>query len=49
MDDVLKLVEQLDMATSTLREESQEVDWLCLYVAVVKRETTMTEVAATEA
>ena len=43
------LVEQLDVATSTLREESREVDRLCLFVTVVKRETTVVEHAIAEA
>jgi hypothetical protein len=48
-DDVLTLVEQLDVATSTLHEESQEADRLHLFVAVTKRETTMAELAAAKA
>jgi hypothetical protein len=43
------VVEQLDMATSTLYEESREVDRLCLSVATAKRETTAAELAAAEA
>ena len=35
-DDVLMLVEQLDVATSTLHEESREADRLCLSVATAK-------------
>jgi hypothetical protein len=37
------------MATSTLRDESREVDQLCLSVATTKREMATTELAATEA
>jgi hypothetical protein len=48
-DDVLELVEQLDMATSTLHEESREADRLCLSVATAKREIAMIELAATKA
>jgi len=48
-DDVLTLVEQLDMATSVLGEESQEADRLCLSIAAAKRETTTVELAAAEA
>ena len=35
-DDVLMLVEQLDVATSALREESREADQLRLSVAAMK-------------
>ena len=49
MDDVLTLVEHLDMATSTLCEESQEAYRLRLFIATAKRETTVTELAAAEA
>ena len=48
-DDVPTLVEQLDVATSALREESQEADWLYLSVAAAKRETTVVELATAEA
>jgi hypothetical protein len=37
------------MATSTLHEESQEADRLCLSVATTKREMATTELAAAEA
>jgi hypothetical protein len=43
------LVEQLDVATSTLYEESREADRLCLSVTATKRETTMVELAAAKA
>jgi hypothetical protein len=43
------LVEQLDVATSTVREESQEVDRLPLSIAAVKRETATAELATVEA
>jgi hypothetical protein len=49
MDDVLTLVEQLDVATFTLYEESREADRLCLSVATTKRETAMVELAAAKA
>jgi hypothetical protein len=49
VDDVLTLVEQLDMATSALHEESREVDRLRLFVAAMKRETVVAEIAAAEA
>ena len=39
------MVEQLDVATSALCEESQEADWLRLSVATAKRETTVAELA----
>ena len=48
-DDVLMLVEQLDVATSALREESREVDRLRLSIATAKRETAVAELAAAEA
>ena len=48
-DDVLMLVEQLDVATSTLHEESREADRLRLSVAPMKLETAAAELAATEA
>jgi hypothetical protein len=48
-NDVLKLVEQLDVATSTLREESREADRLCLSIATVKWEMAAAELAAAEA
>ena len=48
-DDVLTLVEQLDVATFALREESREADRLRLSVAATKRETAAAELAATEA
>jgi hypothetical protein len=48
-NDVLTLVEQLDVATSALREESREADWLCLSIAVVKQEMSMAELAIAEA
>ena len=48
-DDVLMLVEQLDVATSALHEESREADRLRLSVAAAKRETAVTELAAAEA
>ena len=48
-DDVLTLVEQLDVATSTLHEESREADWLCLSIATVKWETATVELATAEA
>jgi hypothetical protein len=48
-DDVHTLVEQLDVASSTLREERQETDWLRLSVATAKRQTATAELAATEA
>ena len=44
-DDVLTLVEQLDVATSILREESQEADQLRLSIATAKREPAMAELA----
>jgi outer membrane murein-binding lipoprotein Lpp len=37
------------MATSTLREESREVDRLCLSVATAKQEMTAAELVAAEA
>jgi hypothetical protein len=37
------------VATSVLREESQEMDWLRLSVATAKRETATTELVAAEA
>jgi hypothetical protein len=43
------LVEQLDVATSALHEESREADWLCLSVAAMKWEMATTKLAATEA
>jgi hypothetical protein len=43
------LVEQLDVATYTLCEESQEEDLLRLSVAAAKREIAAAELAATEA
>ena len=49
VDDVLTLVEQLDVATSTLHEESQEVDRLRLSVAAAKQETATVELATAEA
>jgi hypothetical protein len=49
VDDVLELVEQLDVATFALREESRETDWLHLSVAAMTRETTTVEFDATEA
>ena len=48
-DDVLELVEQLDVATSALHEESREVDWLRLSVAAVKQEMAAVELATIEA
>jgi hypothetical protein len=42
------LVEQLDMATSTLCKESQEVEWLRLSVAGAKREMVAAELATTK-
>ena len=48
-DDVLTLVEQLDVATSALHEESREVDWLRLSVAAVKQEMAAVELATIEA
>jgi hypothetical protein len=48
-DDVLMLVEQLDVATFTLREESQEADRLCLSIATAKREMAVAELATAEA
>jgi hypothetical protein len=38
-DDVLMLVEQLDVATSTLREESREADRLHLSIAAANSRT----------
>jgi hypothetical protein len=49
VDDVLTLVEQLDVATFALREESREADRLRLSVAAVKRETAAMELVAAEA
>ena len=49
VDDVLTLEEQLDIATSSLREESQEADQLCLFIAAMKWEMVAAELAATEA
>jgi hypothetical protein len=49
VDDVLTLVEQLDMATSALHEESREVDRLHLFVAAMKREMVAAEIATAEA
>ena len=49
VDDVLTLVEQIDMATSALHEESQEADRLCLSVAIAKWETATAELVAAEA
>jgi hypothetical protein len=49
VDDDLTLVEQLDVATSTLREESREVDWLRLSVATAKWETAEAKLATAEA
>ena len=43
------MVEQLDVATTALREESREADRLCLSVAAVRRETAAAELAAAEA
>jgi hypothetical protein len=43
------LVEQLDVATSAIREESREEDWLRLSVATAKCEIATVELAATEA
>jgi hypothetical protein len=43
------LVEQLDVATSVLHEESREANRLRLSVVAAKRETTMVELAATKA
>ena len=48
-DDVLELVEQLDVDTSTLHEESREVDRLCLSIATVTREMAAVELATAEA
>ena len=48
-DDVLELVEQLDVATSALCEESQEAYRLRLSIAATKQETAMVELATTEA
>jgi hypothetical protein len=48
-DDVLTLVEQLDVATSTLREESREANRLRLSVAAAKQETAAAKLAAAEA
>ena len=49
VDDVLTLVEQLDVATSALHEESREADQLCLSVAAVKQEMAAVELATIEA
>jgi hypothetical protein len=49
VDDVLTLVEQLDVATFALREESREADRLRLSVAAAKRETATVELVAAEA
>ena len=46
-DDVLMLVEQLDVATSALCEESREADWLCLSITAAKQETAVAELTAT--
>ena len=43
------MVEQLDVATSALCEESQEADWLRLSVATAKRETAVAELATAKA
>jgi hypothetical protein len=48
-DDVLELVEQLDVATFALREESWEVDRLRLSIAAVKREMAAVELATVKA
>ena len=48
-DDVLTLVEQLDVANSTLREESQEADRLRLSIAAMKQEMATVELATAEA
>ena len=48
MDDVLELVEQLDLATSDLHEESQEVDQLRLSIATAKWKIAAAELAAIE-
>ena len=48
-NDVLALVEQLNVATSALREESQEADRLRLSVATMKREMSTAELANAEA
>ena len=48
-DDVLTLVEQLDVATSALHEESQEANRLRLSIAVAKQETAAAELATAEA
>jgi hypothetical protein len=42
-------VEQLDVATSALREESWEADRLRLSIATTKRETVAVELATAEA
>ena len=43
------LVEQLDVATSALHEESQEADRPCLPVATAKWEIAVAELATAEA
>ena len=43
------LVEQLDVATSDLHEESREADRMRLFVATAKWETAMAELATTKA
>jgi hypothetical protein len=45
----LELVEQLDVATFALREESWEVDRLRLSIAAVKREMAAVELATVKA
>jgi hypothetical protein len=48
-DDVHMLVEQLDVASSALCEESRETDQPCLSVAAAKRQTSTAELAIAEA
>jgi hypothetical protein len=43
------LVEQLDVASSALHEESRETDWLRLSIVAVKRQTATVELAIAEA
>ena len=48
-DDVLTLVEQLDVATSILHDESREANRLRLSVAAVKQEMATAELATAKA
>jgi hypothetical protein len=48
-DNVLTLVEQLDVATFILHEESQEVDWLRLSIATANQKTVTAKLATAEA